>query len=422
MLAVVLVATAYVAFFPFHDHYRSSFTGLERWRGSQTSLGDYLTAHGFFLFVIASALVVDLFVGRDLGPAARVMRLLVKKRRPRRLLELHRLVVRPSGAYLASAACTTVGGLAAVGLAVAGEFAPALIVALLTFTAILLPRRAQSNMPTTRQQLWKMTLVLVSCGLLLTLAVEYLVVEGIDIGRSNTVFKTYLQVWVVWALAAAVGVVVAYEALASAARVLRVAWSSSFALLLAATLLYPVLATRARIEDRFDTSVGRTLDGTAFMTKAVHSDHDLEMPLVHDLEAIRWMLDNVDGSPVVAEVNTYPTLYAWGNRFAMFTGNPAIVGWDFHERQQRSIALPEAVQARVADVQEAYRTRDPDRAYEILRSYGTEYLVVGLLERAYFPSGQTKWATREGVLWDLVYRNEGVDIYRLRAQASISSP
>ena len=47
---------------------------------------------------------------------------------------------------------------------------------------------------------------------------------------------------------------------------------SSVVLLVSIAALYPVLAARAKIDDRFDTSVGRTLDGTAFMTKAVFTD------------------------------------------------------------------------------------------------------------------------------------------------------
>ena len=87
------------------------------------------------------------------------------------------------------------------------------------------------------------------------------------------------------------------------------------------------------------------------------------MPLTDDLAAIRWFQSEVAGSPVVAEANTYPTLYGWGNRFAMFTGNPSVVGWDFHQRQQRSIVSDTAVPDRIADLQEAYRTTDPQRAF-----------------------------------------------------------
>ncbi len=149
------------------------------------------------------------------------------------------------------------------------------------------------------------------------------------------------------------------------------------------------------------------------MKKAFHTDRR-PMRLVYDLEAIRWMQEHVEGSPVVAEVNTDPTLYGWGNRYAMFTGNPAVVGWGFHESQQRSIASETAIPDRIHDVQRLYRTRDPDVAYGLLRRYGVRYVVVGPLERAYFPRGQRKWALREGSLWDLVYRNRGTAVYRVR--------
>jgi YYY domain-containing protein len=415
-LAIALVGAAYVAYLPFHDHFRSTFTGFDVWRGGRTSLGDYLTIHGFFLFLITSALIADLTVGKDLGPAARALRLVVRTRKPRRLLDLHRKLVHPSAAYVATAAVFVLAALAVTVLVVLGELVASLIVALLALTAVLVPRRTRPSTSPQRQRLWQMTLVLVACGLLLTLAVEYLVVQNIDIGRSNTVFKTYLQVWVMWGLAAAVAAHVTHDALRHFGRAVRIAWHSAAVLLFAATLLYPAFATRVRIDHRFDTSVGATLDGSAFMAKAVHSDRGRMLTLAHDLGAIRWMLDNVEGSPVVAELNTFPTLYGWGNRFAMFTGNPAIVGWDFHQRQQRGSASPGAIERRIADVQTAYRTRDPDRAYEIFRRYGAEYLVVGELERAYFPRGQEKWATREGVLWDLVFSNEGTSVYRVRAQ------
>ena len=49
-------AASFALFAPFHEHYVSSFTGVERWRGARTSLGDYLTVHGLFLFLIASGL------------------------------------------------------------------------------------------------------------------------------------------------------------------------------------------------------------------------------------------------------------------------------------------------------------------------------------------------------------------------------
>ncbi len=117
------------------------------------------------------------------------------------------------------------------------------------------------------------------------------------------------------------------------------------------------------------------------------------------------MQEHVDGSPVVAEVNTSPTLYGW---------QPLR---DVHRQSgDRRLGLPpapaapaqsEVVTERVADVQSAYATTDPDVAYGIFSRYGAAYVVVGPLERAYFPEGTAKWARAAGRFWTLVYRNPG---------------
>ena len=203
-----------------------------------------------------------------------------------------------------------------------------------TLTPARLVRRRRPG-PRTARRLWQMALVLVLVGLLLTLAVEFFVVRNIDIGRTNTVFKIYLQVWVLWAPR-------------SAAWLLRRCTSSCRACpRLAARLARRVrraarrsrCSTRscdpAKIDDASTRRSGRTLDGTAFMDEAVLADRERQIPLAHDREAIAGCCTTSEGLAGVAEVNTSPTLYGWGNRYAMFTGNPAIVGWDYHQRQQR---------------------------------------------------------------------------------------
>jgi uncharacterized membrane protein len=125
------------------------------------------------------------------------------------------------------------------------------------------------------------------------------------------------------------------------------------------------------------------------------------------------MQQHLQGSPVIAEVNTAPTLYGWGNRFAMFTGNPAVVGWDWHQRQQRAAVPGTMINRRIEDLQRAYNTTDPEQAYRLLSKYGVQYFVVGGLERAYYPAGQRKWQAAEGRRWEAVYENPGVTIYRL---------
>jgi YYY domain-containing protein len=350
-----VAGAAYALYLPFHLSYESAFAGVARWRGGRTSLVDYVTVHGLFLFVVVSALVLDLLLAPDLGASAP-------------------------------------GLIVAVG-------------ALLAATAVRQTRDVGRDI----------RVALVAVALALTLAVEVFVVDRIDIGRTNTVFKTYLQVWVLWGVAAAASLPLIYEHLRRLRLPWRLAWRAAFVVLLAAALLYPALAAPAKVRDRFDRSVGPTLDGTAFMAKAVHVDRDVAMPLADDLAALRWLRENAEGSPVIAEVNTAPTLYGWGNRFAMFTGNPAVVGWDFHQRQQRGEFQHDEILRRIEDVQELYGTADAAAAHRILRRYGASYVVVGRLERAYFPDGAAKWSTGEGRLWETAYRNAGATIYRVLA-------
>ncbi len=413
----VLLFLGYLLFLPFHQHYAAPETGLDIWRGSRTSLTDYLTAHGIVLFIVASALVVDLWSARDLNPVARLIRLGFRRwTRLRRLRRLHRLLVSASPAYRAGVFGAAGGCVLSAVLALAGLPAPALIVALMTLAGLLIVRRSGPTSSWTvdaSRPLWSMTLVLVMMGLALTLAVEFVVAKNIDIGRMNTVFKLYLQTWLLWGLAAAAAALVVWQRLPRFRPRWRVAWLGALVGLLGAGLLYPILATPAKIADRFDRSVGPTLDGMAFMDRAILSDHNHTFLLVYDEQAIRWVQQTVPGSPVFAEVSTYPTLYGWGNRYAMFTGNPAVIGWDWHERQQRSLLPAGVVMRRVADIQQAYATQDAMQAYRIFMQHEVRYFVVGPLEQAYFPAGQGKWDAGRGTLWDLVYENPGVRIYQV---------
>ena len=411
--AGLLLALAYVLFLPFHRHYAGVFNGVERWRGSRTRMNDYLTMHGFFLFVITSAVLVDLATSRDLGPVARVYRLALRSwSRIARFRELHRTLVRGSAAYRAGRLAPLGVAVLVLALVAIGDGVPALAIGLAGVASLALVRRRRPEVDRTSQLLWQLTVLMFLVGIAITIGTEFLVARHIDVGRNNTVFKFYLQVWVLWALAAAVAFWRTYIGLPRLRPVWSLGWHIAFVALLTAACLYPVLATRAKIKDRFDTSVGPTLNGLAFTRKAVLSDHEVAMPLSYDGAAIEWMQQNVTGSPVVAELNTYPTLYGWGERFAMFTGNPTIVGWDYHQRQQRPDQESD-VRKRISDVQLAYSTPDPNVARRVFLRYGVSYFVVGPLERAYYPDGQAKWQAREGIDWQEVYRNPGVQIYKL---------
>jgi uncharacterized membrane protein len=80
-------------------------------------------------------------------------------------------------------------------------------------------------------------------------------------------------------------------------------------LLLLGAALYPLLATPARLNDRF-VDTASTLDGTAYMRVATYNDEHGEIELIYDYEGIQWLRENVEGSPVIVEGRS--PLYRWG--------------------------------------------------------------------------------------------------------------
>ena len=183
-------------------------------------------------------------------------------------------------------------------------------------------------------------------------------------------------------------------------------------LLIGSSLIYTVLGTRARLDDRFNSG-SLTLDGAAYMEGAVHWEEGQPLELKWDLEAIRWLQDNVEGSPVVLEAHNQWEQYRWTARIANYTGLPTIIGWNWHQRQQR-VAYEHLVWERGSDVQEIYNTTNLRRAEELLRKYEVKYIVVGELERVYYsPEGLRKFdrMVTEGLIRP-VFKNEGVEIYR----------
>ncbi len=132
------------------------------------------------------------------------------------------------------------------------------------------------------------------------------------------------------------------------------------------------------------------------------------MELKWDQEAIEWVQDNVTGSPVILEAHL--SQYRWGARFANNTGLPTVIGWPWHQIQQRT-AYSFAINDRAEDVREVYETLNQGRALELLRQYNVKYVVVGELERiTYSGNGLAKFED----LGKKVFENQGTTIYEIR--------
>jgi uncharacterized membrane protein len=71
--------------------------------------------------------------------------------------------------------------------------------------------------------------------------------------------------------------------------------------------------------------------------------------------------------------------YQWCGRMSIHTGLPTVIGWPWHQTQQR-FGVPGAVSERLDEAARFY-AGDVDSAARFLRRYGVRYVVIGTEER-----------------------------------------
>lgn len=351
---VLLIGLAFVLFQPYSRWYGQGYNAASLWQGAKTPLDAYFTVYGLFLFVLGSWLIWETWHWMATTP-------LVALARVRRWLPLI------AGALVSLALGILIALL--LGYSVTLVVVPAIL-----WAGLLLLRRDQAVGK-------RITLFLLGTGLALTLVVEVVVLQG-DIGRMNTVFKFYLQVWTLFSVAAGA----AFAWLLSEQRewslTVRGLWQLGLAVLVFGAALYPLTATPAKIRDRMSIAAPRGLDGMAFMKSAVRSELGKSFELDEDYEAIQWMQENVIGSPVIVEANIPE--YRWGSRYTIYTGLPGVLGWNWHQRQQRVAANSEQVTERARQISEFYTTQSLPQATAFLEEHDVEFVVLGELERIYY--------------------------------------
>ncbi|MBI3968697.1 MAG: glycosyltransferase family 39 protein [Chloroflexi bacterium] len=411
--AGLVLVLSYVCFWPFHANFQSFYSSVELTK-DKSEIAAYLVIHGLFLFVLLSFVGFEYQRRAQSGNRAWLLRLVLAfVRRWERLPHLLRLIdalVRRRDERAAFVPYLLVAAAVPIALALAvGWNLIALLLGFLTLTLGLMLRRSYSR-PV------MITLGLFAAGLGLGIVCDLVNLQG-DIGRMNTVFKFYFQIWSLWSVAAAVAVGLLIgrrteDGGRTGSRTSVRPWKIAFGVLLFMSFVYVPISARAKALERFDTSVGATLDGMAYMLKTTHIEENRPLQLWHEYEALRWLQDFVPGSPVIAEAAV--PIYRWGSRVSIYTGLPTIIGWDWHQKQQRW-GYQEQVDRRLNDVRALYSDPSPERALQILRQYEVRYVYVGDLERAYYPAaGLEKFDRMIGSTLELVHANQRVKIYRVR--------
>jgi hypothetical protein len=401
---------------PFWTRYGAYYNSVALWKGQRTFVWEYVVINGLSLFILITYLVTEaLGRGAREGPLhllSMVLRYWDRlptlfrrlKRFRRRGLALPILlgglvVLLVISLYLFMPIPQPDGEVPVLSQAsflqhLRGQPVIAWMVIFMVLGAVLFFRRQA-----TPQQ--RLIALLALAGLGISAGVEIVVVTG-DIARQNTFFKFYLQIWILWGVATAAMLPRIWERIRAWPRGVRSSWRTVLGILIALCALYPLLAAPAKISDRFPGStLGPSLDGEAFMWTETYSDERGPIVLAEDAAAIEWLRQNVEGSPVILEassgIGNVTGLYRWGSRIAIHTGLPAVMGWDWHQRQQR-----------VQDVASIYNDLDVDWAVKLLHKYEVEYVIVGQVERYYYlPDGLAKFERMVGTYLEQVYPGSG---------------
>jgi hypothetical protein len=220
-------------------------------------------------------------------------------------------------------------------------------------------------------------LLMIGLALLLTLAVEFVYLRDLFGTRMNTVFKFYFQAWILLALASTY----ALSRLAGrrVSLALKVPALAVAGLLVLGGLFYPLAAIPSKADDFHGQP---TLDGLAYLRRFDPAD----------MAAIEWIRANVPPDAVVLEASGGSYSPEGAERVSMATGNPTLLGWDFHEMQWRGSAYSKLAAGRPEALDQIYRTASAEELRGLLAQWGVDYVYIGALERNKYGIGEAALA------------------------------
>ncbi len=391
----IVAIIGYVVYIPFHANFELFNNGVEPSR-FQTAIWRYLVIHAIFVFALGSWLWIEWQRGTFRFDSI-ISKLTLEYGYPKWTPSL------------------VIGAFVFVGIAVIFAyphyltvFATLTAAAVLGLTGLMAYLRRHPG-----QRYIIITVALTMMALLLAAGVDVITVKN-DIGRQNTIFKFYIQAWWLLAIAATYAIWRLWDVGAFVTKQMsgvKAVWLATFAVLAVGIFIYPIMGTDVRLDDRFNY-IGPGVDGEAYMDDAVYRAKGITVEFATDRPGIEWLRENVKGSPVVVEAQW--DLYTWANRISIYTGLPTVLGWDWHQTQQRHDYRWE-VQRRRAAVNDFYTTRDITKAKQFLDEFNVRYVYVGELERGAYPaSGIAKFAESPELNLHPVFHEGPVTIYEYR--------
>ncbi len=440
---LLLVGLVYAFYHPFDQWFAAAYSKIERYTDTHEPISAYLYIYGLFLFIIVSYLAVET---------------------QHWLAETPATVLTRAGDWLPMVGLALGGVLLIMGAMWYLQVPIGLIAVPIIAWAGLLMLRGSDALPMAK----RLVLFLIGTALGVTVFVELFTLQG---DRMNTIFKFYIQVWVLLAVVGGAALAWLVASLPSWSFSWRTGWTAGLAVLVGGAALYTVTATSAKMSDRYPSyaasdpggacaplpgmvlpndqnlppdklprgladwlQVGQpaprmglppdqqphSLYGLDYMTWSAYCDRNTYLPLSYDYEAIRWMQDHVQGSPVIVEAQSFD-LYHISSRYTWNTGLPDVVGWDYHTRQHNGAIPTEFVTTRGNEIIAFYNGLDIGAALEFIHRYDARYIIVGPMEQAFYGAsgglGKFDAMVSQGLL-TVAHSNPGVTIYSVNQPAA----
>ncbi|HOU41670.1 MAG TPA: DUF2298 domain-containing protein, partial [Promineifilum sp.] len=254
-------------------------------------------------------------------------------------------------------------------------------------------------------------LLLILTGVLLTLGPEFVYLRDNFGVRLNTTFKFYYQAWAMFGVAAvfALDYLLATRQQGSQ-RLVIVGTTAVYVALLAVALLFPFYAVQSRAAEYRGPardSAGARLERQPATLDGLAA---LQRANPSEYEALAWLRNNAvvpgEAPPVVLEA--VGGQYSAFGRVAANTGLPTVLGWAGHEWQWRGSDHPEPGR-RGPLVEQIYTTPDLNAVAFLLDELNVRYIYVGDLETStYGGVGLEKFRDR----LEVAFANDRVTIYR----------
>lgn len=178
--------------------------------------------------------------------------------------------------------------------------------------------------------------------------------------RANTMFKLTYQAYILFGMTMGYGI---YRLIVVSRQKIFKILSGVGLLVLIWTVGYFGNAVHAWFGEVWNPSQYKGLDATTF----------LETDFPQDAAAIRWLKENIEGSPVVLEANG--DSYTGYERVSASTGLPTVLGWYVHEWLWRN-DVPD-LNEKSADIETIYTSADEETVKELIKRYDISYIFVG---------------------------------------------